>query len=680
MNTWFQNSYTRLLIDNHITEDDPSFMTRFDPGNYVAMVKQAGVDAAMVYACCHNGNSYYPTQIGHMHANLKGRDIFGETVTLLRREGITPIAYYTTIYHNHSARTNPAWRMQDVAGSQHGGRYWWSCPNNPEYREFTKAQIGEVITYDVEGTFVDMTFWPIICHCSNCREAYLHATGKEIPSTLHWRDPEWVIFQRFRQSSMASFTQEITHWVKSHKDITVTHQNSLIIQGWHFGQNNAIADSCDYTSGDFYGGKNQHILGAKILAAASKNQPYEFMTSRCVNLNDHTSMKSEAELRCEAATTLANGGACFFIDAINPDGTLVPDVYERLGRVNHILAPFTRKLKELKPILTADTGLYFSMISHVDEKLNGLSLRKLVENPWSLSTTPPVEEMTGTAVLLDRMHRPYRIVRNDSSLEGLTTLVVNQALFMSPAETERIRQFVYRGGTLIATGLTSLLAPDGTTRGDFALADVFGVTYTGRTAKNINYLFVEGQNQYISCNRPAPLVEATSAQVLAHTAEPTFDPDDAERWASIHSNPPGIITEYTALTINPYGKGRCIYLAAPILAIQQDAQQTFGKWLFEQFSPSEIVVSTNAPACVEITVLQATTQSAFLVCFVNYQRELPNVSVHNLTAQVKLPGATNPKVVRRVSDGQPLVCTVANGILDIEVPFLETIEMVEVEF
>ena len=107
MNDWYKRCYARLLIDNHITEDDPSFMAKFDPVQYVAMAKKAGIDAAMVYATCHNGNCYYPTAVGHMHANLAGRDIFGETVDLLRSEGIVPVAYYTTIYHNHSAKTHP---------------------------------------------------------------------------------------------------------------------------------------------------------------------------------------------------------------------------------------------------------------------------------------------------------------------------------------------------------------------------------------------------------------------------------------------------------------------------------------------------------------------------------------------------------------------------------------------
>ena len=100
-----KNCYSRLLIDNHITDLKDSYMRKFSPEEYVRMVRLSGVESAMVYACDHNGNCYYPTQAGHIHANLDGRDIFGETVAGLRKAGIVPVAYYTVNYHNDSTRS-----------------------------------------------------------------------------------------------------------------------------------------------------------------------------------------------------------------------------------------------------------------------------------------------------------------------------------------------------------------------------------------------------------------------------------------------------------------------------------------------------------------------------------------------------------------------------------------------
>jgi hypothetical protein len=485
---------------------------------------------------------------------------------------------------------------------------------------------------------------------------------------------------------MASFTQEITDCIKSQRDITVTYQSSLIIQGYMMGQNNGIADASDYTSGDFYGGKYQHILGAKVLSSASKNHPYEFMTSRCVNLNDHTSMKSEAEMCCEAATTLANGGAAFFIDAINPDGTLEQTVYERLGKVIASLTPFTKKLKDLQPVITASTGIYLSMVSHIDEKLNGTPIKLLVDNPWQYNATPPVEELMGVSTLLAQTHHPYRVVRNDADLSGLSELIINDARFMAVDEADRIRNFVRNGGTLIATGLTSLLDVDGTLTKDFLLADVLGVSYSGQLSKRVNYLYMkEGIKPHyisrmVSSNRPSPLVRATTAKVLAYLVEPMFDPDDLQHWASIHSNPPGQITEYTALTENQYGKGKCVYLAPTTFGIPHDAQKCLGAWLLEQYISPGIVMFTNAPACVEITILKSTVKNVYLVCFVNYQRELPNIVVRDLTTRIKLPLKSQLVSIWRVSDGAKVVNEKESDDLTIEIPCLNTIEMFALEY
>lgn len=672
MNPWITKSYARLLIDNHISEDDPSFMMRFDPTAYVAMVRRSGVDAAMVYATCHNGNCYYPTQVGHMHANLNGRDIFGETVELLRAAGITPVAYYTTVYHNHSAKNNPAWRMQDADGQQHQGRYWFNCVNNQQYVAFTKAQIAEIIAYPVEGIFVDMTFWPYVCTCANCREKYRAESGREIPPAVDWNNPAWVDFQRFRERSMAQFTEELAAAIKAQRDVTVTFQNSPIIMGWSLGQSERIADSCDYASGDFYGGKYQHILGAKILAAASKNQPFEYMTSRCIDLTDHTAMKSEDLLTCEAATTLANGGAYFFIDAINPDGTLSPAVYERLGRVSSRLAPIVTAFKKHRPQLTAETGLYFSMQAQIDPAKDGLALRD-VGSTFAHQLNPSYEEMLGTSVALTRAHIPYRVVRPDADLDGLRALLLNNVMVMTDEEVERLKGFVLGGGTIIVTGRSGLYRPDGSLRG--GLTELTSVTLTGALSRRFHYLHFSDMDELISCNRPAPLAEAGEALVLAEIVEPFFDPDDNEHYASIHSNPPGRATGCVGLSVRPFGLGRCVYLASPLMALRHESQQAFTMRILRDFAAPGAVLETNAPPSVELTVLRSTCQDAGLVGLVNWQQELPNVPIRDVLLVLAWP--EKPSTVQTVS-GASLTWTYASQKLEIVVPILETIEMVEI--
>ncbi len=692
---WYEECYTRLLIDNHITEHDPSFMTKFDPANYVAMVKRGGFESAMVYACDHNGNCYYPTKVGHQHANLHGRDIFGETVNLLRAEGIVPIAYTTALFHNHAAQSHPEWRMEAFDGHQQEGRFWLACPNSAEYVKAAKAEISEVIAYDVDGIFIDMVFWPIVCVCPHCRAKFRRETGMEIPHIVNWSDPAWIAFQQARERWMVEFVDDMRQHVKSERpEISVTYQFSPVLFGWRTAQCPGIAAACEYASGDFYGGRYQASIVTKVLSAFSRNVPFEFMTSRCVNLWDHTSTKSDEELLCHAALTLANGGACFFIDAINPDGTLCPEVYDKLGRVNAAVRPFLTAVRDMKASLLADVGLYFSMPSHIDPRDNGTDM-KLASGGRS-NMLPPgdiqtIKETIGTSVILGRANIPYKIITSDRpDLHGLRTLIVNNAMNMTTAEVDSIQQFVYDGGTLVATGCSSLNLTDGTSSGDFQLADVFGVTYTGKMSKWTNYLAYHGEPdtvpdgtatgnlQYVLSDMPSPMVKATTATVLGQVSEPLFNPGDAAQYASVHSNPPGAVSEYAGLTVNSYGQGRCVYLYSSLFALQNESQQSFGMDMMHRYAASELLVACDAPRCVEVTVLQSADTNGLLLCFTNYQLELPNVPVHDIHASVRLPQDRELAGCRRVSDGSVMGYVLEDGVLSVCIPVVETEEMVRI--
>ncbi len=675
------DTYSRVLVDNHITEEDPSFMRKFEPAVYAGMMKMANVEASMVYACCHNGNCYYPTKVGHMHKNIEGRDIFGETIAELRKREILPVAYYTAIYHNEAALSHPEWQQTNAIGEHRGGRFWFCCPNNLEYRKFTKAQLAEVVAYEVGALFIDMSFWPVVCYCPACQKRYAEEVGGELPTVHDWNDPVWVAFQRKREEWMAEYSVDLTEFVKSvNSDITVVHQFSPVIHGWHFGQSPESMDASDYASGDFYGGKKQHRIGTKIFSAFTRNMPYEFMTSRCVNLHDHTSMKSEEEMICATATTYANGGSSFFIDAINPDGTLNPRVYERLGRVNKKLEPYRNILRELKPVLCADVGLYFSMSSVVQSENNGIEMKKIIDpqsNMNPMCDFIAIKELLGASNVLTMANIPYDIVTEDRvDLSQYKTIVVPGAAYMSDEEVERLRSFVAEGGTLIATGDTSLYSRQGESNGEFRLADVFGVSNSGKRSKRMNYLVRDGKDMVMG-DFPAPFVNATTAKVLGKATEPQFPINDSDHYASVHSNPPGPVLDYAGLTINEFGKGRCVYLFSSLLAVDYDAQRDFGAELFGKYAASGLVLESNAPSCVETTIMKSTRKDAYLISFINYQDELPNIPIRHLEVTVQLPDGFAPKQIRHVEDGQAADFAVDGNKVTFKIPELGTLEMYE---
>ncbi len=671
--------YSRLLIDNHITDQKKLFMSRFDPVDYAAKVRESGVESAMVYACDHNGNCYYPTRVGHMHANLCGRDLFGETVTELARVGIVPVAYYTVVYHNNAAITHPDWRLKSADGVFRDRRYHWCCPNHPDYQAFCRAQITEILDYDIAGLFIDMTFWPRICVCPCCREGFRRASGLELPEKLDWNDLRWVRFQRWREESIAAFARQLSDLVRGvAPEIAVTHQFSPVLHGWRLGQSSGIAAAADYASGDFYGGRLQQRFGVKVFSAYTSRPPFEFMTSRCVSLADHTTCKSDEELYLHAVTTLMNGGAYFFIDAINPDGTLYDAFYRRLGKIGAKLEPIRREIAGHRPRLRGEVGLYFSMASCIEPQLDGTPLAELTmprNGNMDKNRNPLLDEALGCAELLNQLHLPYRVITDRTELDhDLKALILPDARYLSSEECRRIRRFVSEGGTLIATGWSSFSTPEGISDGNFQLAELFGVDASGETSGEVSYL--QYGNEMLLAEGKAPLVVPRAGTLVSgRVALTDFPPDDPDHYASIHSNPPGPVSKAAGLTRHRFGRGEVIYLYGRLLAKRCWSQQEFGRALFREHLPEFVVSSRNLPPAVELTVLESTVDQALLLGMVNFQAELPNLPLFDLELTVKLPDGFLPARITRASDGREIRSLFQEGRLTLRLERFDNAEL-----
>ena len=679
--SWIETCYSRLLIDNHITDLKPEYMSRFDPQEYVRLVKLSGVESAMVYACDHNGNCYYPTQCGHIHRGLRGRDGFGETVRGLKAAGIVPIAYYTVNYHNDSAQRFPECTMRDINGQTHSGRYHFSCPNQPRILEFYKRQITEILRYPVEGIFIDMTFWPMICCCDACRAKFRRVSGMEIPWKIDWKDSQWLAFQRFREDSLADFAKKLTQTVRQIRpDATVTHQFSPVLHGRHLGQTVGIAEASDYASGDFYGGRRQQRLAVKVFDAYSTKKPFEFMTSRCVTLYDHTSVKSDDELFLHALTTLANGGAYFFIDAINPDGTLEESFYRRLQALNGKLAPFKNMIASHRPVPSAEVGIYFSMNSCVSRRSSGISLRELKESGGNMDfrKNDVVEELLGITDLLQSLHIPCRIItERTEDYSGLKALIAANADYLPDTEYEKFRRFTASGGLFIATGSTSRFNDKGQYSGNFILADVFGVNDSCRDTETCSYMALP--DRFLSSDGISPLATASTAKVHAFVNLPDFPVNDPVHYASIHSNPPGKTTVFAGLTEHQYGRGKCFRFHSNLLGIRRHSQQEFSRNFLRVHLPPFVTESENLPNSTEITLLKSTTSDSLLLGIVNYQEELPNIPLLGIHLTIRLAGQDKIRKIIRASDGREVAFRQENGLLSFEIPRLENGEILELQ-
>ncbi|NTV79396.1 MAG: family 10 glycosylhydrolase, partial [Clostridiales bacterium] len=263
---WIEGNYRRNLMDMHIDDWNPDFLTKIDIDEYVEAMKAAGIQAAMVKGKPHTGLCYYPTKIGRMHKGLKGFDFLGTMTSKCHENGIAVEAYFTQIFDNWAYDEHPEWRvvtaegknMREYRGGSNfkTGRYGIVCPNNEEYREYVKACLTEMNTlYDFEGMFLDMTFWPEVCYCSSCRKKYMNETGRELPRIIDWQDEDWLDYIYRRDVWMADYAKFATECVKAVKpEVTIEHQFSRITGSWVDASSELLTDFVDYAGGDYYGG------------------------------------------------------------------------------------------------------------------------------------------------------------------------------------------------------------------------------------------------------------------------------------------------------------------------------------------------------------------------------------------------------------------------------------------
>jgi hypothetical protein len=80
-------------------------------------------------------------------------------------------------------------------------------------------------------------------------------------------------------------------------------------------------------------------------------------------------------------------------------------------------------------------------------------------------------------------------------LEPFRTLILPAIAALSDGQCEQLRQFVARGGGIVATTDTSLCDEWGVKRKDFGLADLFGVSFTGRTETQMHNAYLRLEHE-----------------------------------------------------------------------------------------------------------------------------------------------------------------------------------------
>ncbi len=677
---WIENNYRRNLMDMHIDDWNKEFLSKIDCNEYVNALKEANIQAAMVKAKSHTGLCYYPTSVGRMHEGLNGKDFLGEMIQKCHESGIAVITYFTQVFDNWAYENHLSWRCITEDGKQFrefrnqenfkNGRYGIVCPNNEEYREYVKCNLQELNrNYDFEGMFLDMTFWPDICYCSSCRERYMKETGREMPRMIDWKDKEFIKFQLLREKWMADYAKFATKSVKEIKpSVTIEHQFSMITSPWINASSEYLADAVDYSGGDYYGGFLQQTFINKYYKNVSPNLPFIYHTSRCdPELDQHTTTKTEEELLLHVITALVHNGAFLLVDAINPDGTIVKDIYCKL--MKKIFDKTMQYEKTISGELVHDVAIWFATHSKYDPNETGISMSEK-----TFKTKYYLESPVQMAAIMRSNNIPFDVIgsRNLKTCK-CKTLVLSHVSHILDEEMDDIEAFVQQGGSLYISG----------TIGNKRLAQLLGVTIKGRTEHTFTYMSPtdEGKAYLKGFAKKVPLTIAmhqylvdlqdNDCKILATLTLP-YTETNTEQFAAIHSNPPGIYTEQPAIILKNVGLGKILWTAAPIEIMKPYMSRQVVKNLMVLLT-GEMQFTSNAPKFVEVIGWKKAGKLYFAA--LNQQEEPPIVPIYDI--YIDLPGTAWK--ARMTESAQALDTEVIKDITRIYLPKLEVFHIIEVD-
>ena len=171
----YSDKYKKYSLDMHVNVTRDEFLKQFDPEALAKDIISTGAEAGMMYIQSHYGYSYWPTKVGEMHPGLIGNeDAFKRLYDEMHKGGMDVDVYFSMIYNNWAYDHHPEWRIKDIDGHysrDKGRRFGLCCPNSEGYKKFCRDQIADFTEYvgPYEAFFADMTFWPTVCYCDNCR-------------------------------------------------------------------------------------------------------------------------------------------------------------------------------------------------------------------------------------------------------------------------------------------------------------------------------------------------------------------------------------------------------------------------------------------------------------------------------------------------------------------------------
>jgi hypothetical protein len=636
--------------------------------------------------------AYYPTKIPlhYRSAWMKDTDPFGDLVRGCRKLGMTILARTDP----HAARqdvfdAHPDWIAVDASGQKR--RHWampelWvTCALGPYNFDFMTQVTREIVQmYQVDGVFSNRWAGSGMCYCEHCTRNFKAATGLDLPRTNDPQNPSRRAYIEWHQKRLFEL------WDVWDQAIRAANPKARFVAnsgGGALSELNmrTIGEKASILFADrqarsgltpsWANGKN-----GKEYRAALGNRPIGGIFSVGVEeaYRWKDSVQSEPEIRLWAIDGIANGLRPWFtkFGGVLRDKRWLPVVEQ----VYTWAWNNERYLRNTAPL--ARVGMVYSQ--QTAHYYGGDRARQKVE-----------DHTLGFYQALIEARIPFEMVHDElldaDRLSPFRVLILPNIAALSERQCGQIRDFVKRGGGLVATYETSLYDERGVRRANFGLSDLFGAAYAGGVDARM-------QNSYLRLEGAHPLLRGLEGveRIINGVSRVRTRPGAA------YPNPPlTLIPSYPDLPMEEvfprvdrtdqpeaYVRDRVVYFP-------WDIDRTFWEVLSVDHGKllrNAVDIATGEPRPVTVTgpgVLDVTIwrqKDSLTVHLVNLSNPMmmkgPLREFIPLPAQeatIRLPEGRRPRAVKLLVAGTTPRTREANGELHVTIPAITDHEVVAVD-
>ncbi len=458
-----------------LAENDPG---RYAPAFWLEYFRRTHSDAA----CLSAGGcvAYYPTKIPLHHRSrwMGNSDPFGELAAGCRKLGMNviartdPHATYQDVYDAH-----PDWIAVDASGNKRrhwaSPELWVTCALGPYNFEFMTAVTREIVErYQVDGIFSNRWEGSGMCYCEHCQANFKQATGFDLPRTSNPQDSARRAFIVWEQKRLFEL------WRLWDTTVRSANPNAAFIANAGGG---ALSSLDMKTIGELaptlFADRQARSGVAPPWTNGKNGKEYRATLGRkpivgifSVGVEDRyrwkDSVQSAEEIRLWVVDGIANGLRPWFTKFSGTlyDGRWLKPVEELYGwhYRNERYLRNEQPLARVAMVYSQQTAAFYG----------GDQAEAKVE-----------DHTLGFYHALIEARIPFEMVHDGLLDAGHTdqfrTLILPNIAALSDAQCAQLRQFVERGGSLVATYETSLYDEWGVRRRDFGLAGLFGLSATG---------------------------------------------------------------------------------------------------------------------------------------------------------------------------------------------------------